>query len=135
TIPALTSRRAETTVELASGQSFAIAGLLQNNVTHDINKFPGLGDLPILGALFRSDTFQRNESELVIIVTPYIVRPVSEARLAAPTDGYESPSDAAHYFKGHHYKQRPAGEAPPMAQSQPAGSPERREEPVGAVVK
>lgn len=135
TIPALTSRRAETTVELASGQSFAIAGLLQNNVTHDINKFPGLGDLPILGALFRSDTFQRNESELVIIVTPYIVRPVSEARLAAPTDGYESPSDAAHYFKGHHYKQRPAGEAPPTAQSQPAGSPERREEPVGAVVK
>ena len=85
-IPALTTRRAETTVELASGQSFAIAGLIQNNQRVDADKVPGLGDIPILGDLFKSDKFQRQESELVILVTPYIVQPVSAPRLAAPTD-------------------------------------------------
>jgi len=93
TVPSLTTRRAETTVELGSGQSFAIAGLLQNNVTHDISKFPGLGDIPILGTLFKSDRFQRDESELVIIITPYIVAPVSNNKLASPTDGYVPPHD------------------------------------------
>ena len=92
-IPSLITRRAETTVELGSGQSFAIAGLLQNNVTHDISKFPGLGDVPVLGGLFRSDRFQREESELVIIVTPYVVRPTTRAKLSAPTDGFAPPSD------------------------------------------
>jgi pilus assembly protein CpaC len=83
TVPALTTRRAETTVDLASGQSFAIAGLLQNNSTQDVTKFPGLGDVPVLGALFRSKTFQNSQSELVIIVTPYLVKPVSH-KLATP---------------------------------------------------
>jgi pilus assembly protein CpaC len=85
TIPALTTRRAETTVDLASGQSFAIAGLLQNNVTRELSKLPGAGDVPVLGQLFRSKRFQRRESELVIIVTPYLVKPVSH-RLATPVD-------------------------------------------------
>jgi pilus assembly protein CpaC len=85
-IPALSVRRAETTVELGSGQSFAIAGLIQNNRTLDANKVPGLGDIPILGELFRSDRFNREETELVIIVTPYVVRPVPAALIAAPTD-------------------------------------------------
>lgn len=94
-IPALTTRRAETTVELGSGQSFAIAGLLQNNVSHDVRRYPGLGDLPILGALFRSDGFRRNETELVIIITPYIVKPISDQRMvSAPTDGLLIPNDA-----------------------------------------
>jgi pilus assembly protein CpaC len=93
-VPALTTRRAETTIELASGQSFAIAGLLQNNVTQNINKFPWLGDIPVLGQLFRSEAFQRNESELVIIVTPYIVHPIATAsRAMAPTDGFVPASD------------------------------------------
>ncbi len=109
-VPALTTRRAETTVELGSGQSFAIAGLLQNNVTHDISKFPGLGDVPVLGNLFKSDRFQRDESELVIIVTPYLVKPVSQ-RLAAPTDKYLSPHDAQRYGYGGTNRQLPA-EAP-----------------------
>src|SRR5262249_17679165 len=87
TIPALTVRRAETTIELGSGQSFALAGLLQNNTEQDISKIPWLGDVPMLGALFRSDQFQHNETELVIIVTPYLVSPSSVA-LAAPTDGF-----------------------------------------------
>jgi pilus assembly protein CpaC len=104
-VPSLTVRRAETTIDVASGQSFAIAGLLQNNVNQTINKFPWLGDVPILGALFRSDTFQRNESELVIIVTPYIVRPVATANaLQAPTDGYTSSTDKDLLVDGIEYK-------------------------------
>ncbi|MGF1608981.1 MAG: type II and III secretion system protein family protein [Kiloniellales bacterium] len=90
-IPALTTRRAETTVELGSGQAFAIAGLMLDSTQQNTDKVPGLSDLPILGALFRSDSFQRAESELVIIVTPYIVQPVASDRLlSAPTDPYVS---------------------------------------------
>ncbi|QIL02789.1 type II and III secretion system protein family protein [Sphingomonas sinipercae] len=92
-VPALTTRRAETTVELGSGQSFMIAGLLRNALTNDIDKAPFLGDLPILGALFRSTSYKRQETELVIIVTPYLVRPVS-GRMALPTDGLRAPTDA-----------------------------------------
>ena len=85
-VPALKVRKAETTVELASGQSFAIAGLMLNNTTYDNNKIPGLGDIPVIGELFKSQKFQRQESELVILVTPYIVNPVSAPALAMPTD-------------------------------------------------
>jgi pilus assembly protein CpaC len=93
-IPALTVRRADTTVELGSGQSFAIAGLLEDQTTLTGNSLPGLGELPILGALFRSDSFQRQEDELVIVVTPYIVRPVNDATaLKLPTDGWRPPTD------------------------------------------
>ncbi len=92
TVPGITTRRAETTVELGSGQSFVIGGLLQNNITSTINKYPGLGNLPVLGALFRSDQFQRNETELLIVVTPYLVNPTSQM-LALPTDGYVAPTD------------------------------------------
>lgn len=106
TIPALTTRRAETTVELGSGQSFVIAGLLQNNSTQDVSKVPLLGDLPVLGALFKSDRFRRNESELVIIVTPYVVRPISANRVAAPTDGYVAPSDVERILGGTTYRQQ-----------------------------
>ena len=94
-IPALTVTRAETTLELASGQSFALAGLLRHDTTQDISKVPGLGDIPILGQLFRSDQFNRDETELVIIVTPYLVNPVATASLMAPTDGYVAPHDIA----------------------------------------
>ena len=111
-VPSLIVRRAETTVELGSGQSFAIAGLLQNNVTHDIRKFPFLGDIPVLGALFRSDRFQRDESELVIIVTPYIVRPASQARLAAPTDGFVPPHDIERLITGGTHRRNPVAGKP-----------------------
>jgi pilus assembly protein CpaC len=93
-IPALTVRRAETTVELGSGQSFVIAGLLSDQTTLTGNGVPGLSDVPMLGALFRSDGFQRQETELVIVVTPYIVRPVSDPNaLRMPTDGWRTPND------------------------------------------
>jgi pilus assembly protein CpaC len=98
-VPALTVRRAETTVELASGQSFALAGLLQHNTSQDISKIPWLGDIPILGALFRSNKFQNNETELVIIVTPYLVRP-PEVAAASPTDGFQAPHDAQQVLWG-----------------------------------
>jgi pilus assembly protein CpaC len=93
-IPALTVRRADTTVELGSGQSFAIAGLLSDNVTHTGNGVPFLGEIPGIGALFRSDSFQRQETELVILVTPYVVRPVSNpAALRTPAEGWIPPND------------------------------------------
>ncbi len=99
-IPALTTRRANTTVELGSGQSFAIAGLLQADSKQTVNEFPGLADIPILGALFRSTDFNRSETELVIIVTPYLVRPVSTAAFSVPTDGFEIPDDYDRIVKG-----------------------------------
>lgn len=100
TIPALTTRRAETTVELGSGQSFMIAGLLQNDHQNSIEKTPFLGDLPVLGALFRSNSFRRSETELVIIITPYLVKPVDANRIVLPTDGYAAPDDATRLLGG-----------------------------------
>ncbi len=111
TIPALTTRRTETTVDLASGQSLAIAGLLSNNVNHTIQKVPGLGNISLLGALFKSDRFERQETELLIIVTPYVVRPSSH-RLAVPTDGYIAPTDPDRIVNGADYTQAHATGAP-----------------------
>lgn len=92
TIPGLSTRRATTTVELKDGQSFAIAGLLQSDFTDSVRQVPGIGEVPVLGALMRSTDFQRRESELVIIVTPHLVRPVAAGSLSAPTDRLTLPS-------------------------------------------
>jgi pilus assembly protein CpaC len=93
-VPALLVRRAETTIELGSGESFAIAGLLQDNVSQGASGLPYLTDIPVLGAAFRQSTFQRTQTELVILVTPIIVRPVSDsASLHLPTDGVTVPND------------------------------------------
>jgi pilus assembly protein CpaC len=118
TVPALTTRRAETTVELGSGQSFMIAGLLRNTASNNINKAPFLGDLPILGALFRSTNFRREETELVVIVTPYLVRPVS-GQLATPIDGYRTPNDIVRDFGGQTYS-GVSGDRAPTAIAAPA---------------
>src|SRR6266446_4840447 len=104
TIPALTVRRAETSVELGSGESFALAGLLQHNTEQDVSKVPWIGDIPILGAVFRSDRFRRSETDLVVIVTPYLVQP-SQTRLAAPTDGLQLPNDAQRVFLSDKFRQ------------------------------
>jgi len=104
TIPALTVRRAETSVELASGESFALAGLLQHMSQQLVSKVPWIGDIPIIGAAFRSDRFQRSETDLVVIVTPYLVQPVA-TRLAAPTDGLQLPNDAQRVFLSNKYRQ------------------------------
>src|SRR3954447_2787632 len=102
-VPALITRRAETTVELGSGQSFMIAGLLQNSGNNSVDKTPVLGDLPILGALFRSTKFQRAETELVVIVTPYLVRPVS-TQMATPIDGFRTPNDIQREWGGQTFR-------------------------------
>ncbi|WP_061927888.1 type II and III secretion system protein family protein [Altererythrobacter epoxidivorans] len=92
-IPALTIRRAETTVELGSGQSFMIAGLMSNNSQNSLDKAPGIGDMPIIGNLFRSRSYRKGETELVIIVTPYLVEPVSANEIKLPTDGFKAANE------------------------------------------
>jgi pilus assembly protein CpaC len=99
-IPAFRTRRATTGIELADGQTFAIAGLLRDDVTESIDQYPILGDLPVLGALFRSSTFQRNESELVMIVTPRLVRPLDPGPRPLPTDHFVEPSAFEFYLLG-----------------------------------
>jgi pilus assembly protein CpaC len=85
-VPSFITRRAETNVEMASGQTLAIAGLFQRRLQDDIDRVPGIGDLPILGALFRSTRFQRDETELVILITPYLAQPASSPNAQLPTD-------------------------------------------------
>jgi len=93
-VPGLITRRAETTAELGSGESIMIGGLMSNSHNNTIDKTPGLANIPIIGALFRSNSWQRNESELVIIITPYLVKPMASPRqVALPTDGYRSATD------------------------------------------
>ena len=111
TIPALTVRRAETSVELASGESFALAGLLQHTSQQLVSKVPWIGDIPVIGAVFRSDRFQRAETDLVVLVTPYLVQPV-QTRLAAPTDGLKLPNDAQRVFLSQKYRTGVPGPGP-----------------------
>lgn len=100
TVPAITTRRASTTIELADGQSFAIGGLLRDNVRESVKKVPFLGEVPILGALFRSSSFQKSETELVIIVTPHLVKPLDLTTQTLPTDYYVEPNDFEFYLMG-----------------------------------
>ena len=99
-VPSITTRRVSTVIELADGQSFAIAGLLKDDVREIVSKFPVLGDIPVLGALFRSSTFRRNETELVVIVTPHLVKPLDMAKQTLPTDQYVEPDDFDFYLLG-----------------------------------
>jgi pilus assembly protein CpaC len=99
-VPGLNTRSASTIVELADGQSFAIAGLLSDRVRENASKYPALGDIPILGQLFRSSSFQKNESELVIIVTPRLVKPLDPSKQVLPTDFFVEPDDFEFYVLG-----------------------------------
>jgi pilus assembly protein CpaC len=99
-VPGLSTRRVSTTVELADGQSFAIAGLLRDSVRENVRKFPILGDIPILGPLFRSSNFQKNETELIVIVTPHLVKPLDMAKQPLPTDQFIEPDDVEFYLMG-----------------------------------
>ena len=112
-IPALTIRRAETTIELGSGQSFMIAGLLSNNSQNIVERAPGLGEIPILGNLFRSTDFRRGETELVIVVTPYLVQPVSDRDIVLPTDGFHT-ANAGEQFLLNREHNGVSGERRPM---------------------
>lgn len=93
-VPSITTRRASTTVDLGSGQTFAVAGLLRSDTSNNISKFPILGDVPVLGTLFRSSAFRNNQTELVILVTPYIVKPVDDpSQMMTPLDGFKPATD------------------------------------------
>ncbi len=122
-IPGLTTRRASTTVELGSGQSFAIAGLIKDSTRESIKKFPGLGDLPVLGALFRSSEFRKNETELVIIVTPHLVKPLDMARQTLPTDGLKDPTPYEFFVAGQLEGKGATAQKPQQLAPAPDGKP------------
>lgn len=115
-LPSLTVRRADTTVQLNDGQSFVIAGLIKSNVTESIKRYPGLGEVPVMGALFRSTEFQNDQTELMFVITPRLVRPLAEAP-RVPTDNHVVPSRAEVYLNGSLESATPA----PVA---PAGQPQ-----------
>jgi pilus assembly protein CpaC len=100
TVPGLRTRRAATTIEMGDGQAFAVAGLLQDDLASVVSRFPGLGSIPLLGSLFRSSEFKNRRTELVVMVTPRLVKPVARAALALPTDGVEAPSPFDQYLMG-----------------------------------
>lgn len=100
-IPALKKRSAKSTVELPSGGTIAMAGLIQEDTRQNIDGLPGLKNLPVLGTLFRSRDYIKKETELVVFVTPYLVRHTSRRKLARPDDGYEAATDKAGIFLGH----------------------------------
>ncbi len=114
TVPGLTVRRMSSNVEVKEGQTFAIAGLLNDSHRNVVAKFPVLGDIPILGTLFRSVQFQRRETELVVLVTPYLVKPVTATATRLPTDKWIEPSDVEIYLLGRvQGRERNASSAPP----------------------
>jgi pilus assembly protein CpaC len=136
TIPGLQTRRAKTTVELRDGESFAIAGLLRRDFQSTVRQFPILGSIPIIGTLFRSSGFDREETELVIIVTPRLVAPVRAASMKAPTDRVGPPNEADLFLLGRTdtgVPPAPEFDPPPqpvvVAPPAPGGTAERK--PVG----
>ena len=98
--PSLTKRSAESTVDLADGQTIGIAGLINENLREVITKFPGLGSIPLLGALFRSQEFRKGETELLILVTPHLAKPLTPGQIRLPTDDFVDPGDFGWYLSG-----------------------------------
>jgi pilus assembly protein CpaC len=90
-LPSITTRRIDTSVQLNDGQSFAVAGLIRNNVTETLSRFPGLGEIPVIGMLFRSTEFQKDQTELIFIVTPRLVKPLGP-QVTLPSDNHVEPS-------------------------------------------
>jgi pilus assembly protein CpaC len=117
TVPGLRSREMDTHVEVMDGQTFSIAGLLSDFSRNVINKFPVLGDIPILGALFRSTQYQKNETELVALVTPHLVKPMAPGVARLPTDKWIDPTDVDVYLLGRQQGRAPT--PPPPAPPAP----------------
>lgn len=113
--PLLSNRTASSTVELKDGQTMGIAGLISEETRTTIRKFPGLGDIPVLGALFRSEQFQDGESELVIMVTPHLAKPIDPQDISYPTDAYVEPNDWDFYLMGRLEGKSSSSEPPPAA--------------------
>jgi pilus assembly protein CpaC len=121
-LPSFTTRRAQTSVQLRDGQSLAIAGLIKNNTTQNISRFPFLGELPILGALFRSTEFQSDRSELLFVITPRLVRTLP-AGMALPTDGFNPASREERIFGGRLEGSTPASAPVPAPSPAPVSAP------------
>jgi pilus assembly protein CpaC len=119
-LPSFTTRRATTTVQLFDGQSFAIGGLIKNNVTTNIKAFPLLGEIPVLGALFRSSDFQTDRTELVFVITPHLVKALP-ADYKLPTDGYIQPSRGQFFLNGKMEGSNPPPASPPQASNTATG--------------
>lgn len=136
TVPGLQTRRASTTLELRDGESFAIAGLLQRDITTAVRQLPILGSLPIIGALFRSSDFQKGETELLIVVTPRLVKPIRPDQVQLPTDRVMEPTGPNVILRGASHRTRrlaPAEAATPQSQAEPvnpAGQAEAPDQPV-----
>ena len=120
-LPSMTSRRAKTTVQLQDGQSFAIGGLIKNNSIATLKAFPILGEMPIIGALFRSTEFQTDRSELVFVITPRLVKPLPPD-YALPTDNYVPPTRSDMILNGKLEGSAPASPPPVPATATPAPS-------------
>lgn len=122
-VPTLTTRRVSTAVELRDGQSLAIGGLLQDNTKHAIDRFPILGEIPVLGALFRSNEYQTNKTELLIVVTPRLVKPL-DANYTLPTDAFIEPNRVERMLEGTHEGRNASqpATAPNASDSQPQTS-------------
>ncbi|MGJ5046485.1 type II and III secretion system protein family protein [Bradyrhizobium oligotrophicum] len=121
TIPAIRTRRAETTVEIPSGGSMAMAGLIQNQTKQAINGLPGLNQLPVLGQLFRSQDYVNNETELMVMVTPYVVRAVAQKELSRPDDGFAPATDSESALLGRMNRLYGIAAKVDAATGQPAG--------------
>ncbi|RNF30104.1 outer membrane channel protein, partial [Massilia aurea] len=124
-MPLVTTRRASTTVQLHDGQSFAIGGLVRNNLIANMKGLPGLGDIPVLGALFRSTDYQQDRTELVFVITARLVKPLPGGSHVLPTDGHVLPSRAGLMLGGRLEGESPAAAAPsatPSAAGQTAGA-------------
>jgi pilus assembly protein CpaC len=121
-VPSLSKRSASATVELREGQTIAIAGLLNENLREIVTKFPGLGELPVLGALFRSQEFVNNETELVIIVTPHLAKPLRQDKIRLPTDSFIEPSDLEFYLLGRLEGRRKSTWTPAASSGEATGS-------------
>lgn len=111
-VPALTKRSALSTVELGNGQTIAIAGLISENTRDSVSRFPGLGDIPVLGHLFRSQEFVNGETELVILVTPHLAKPIDARSVRLPTEKFVEPSDLDFYLLGNTKGRQPGRQVP-----------------------
>jgi pilus assembly protein CpaC len=126
-LPSMSTRRVDTTVQLGDGQSFAVAGLIKNNFTESLNKFPGLGEVPVMGALFRSTEFQNDQTELMFVVTPRLVKPLNSAAVL-PTDNHVMPTRSDIILMGSGEGKRPPArtsdaQGAPVAPAAPAPAP------------
>ncbi|WP_412473034.1 type II and III secretion system protein family protein, partial [Burkholderia stabilis] len=123
-LPLITTRRASTTVQMSDGESFAIGGLIKDNASGALKAIPGVGEVPVLGALFRSTSFQQDRTELIFLITPHLVKPLQTADVALPTDSFSKPNEADVYATGNMEGRGGARKAGAQPMNGPASAPQ-----------